>query len=644
MIFLVPISDWTREGASGFIYYGRQSVATLHLLFLFLPLHPAMATSRLQGRSRTSAREDDDHDDVVVVPKTASVTPLAVSIPSTPPRKSQVLGLLTPLATPDSRPQPNSFEPRFTSPPSTPVQRPNVPKDTKPLPCPGNPSERSNNQSTIIPSLPPAGLLTPDNTPPRLSKPRFVPVRHKEETADKSESTLSLETTSAVVEFSEISGHHTEDIQYARKSKVKIQCNGIITGGARQCYIMVNASERYCKYHVAQGTPSIPPANVKDPQRRQSEDTTAKPTTVKPPAQHCRQHRLQSDNTPAKPTTPANPTTLAKPAPADPTTITTPTDAATITTPAGPTTITTPADPTTTTTTTTTPADPTVRTTVQCSATAKSTGRRCRRRVPITPGSLTKDPSQPIYCGSHIPTSEGIATHVKIVTYADEDGFKVQPVGQEEKSVLFCDHIPKYLQEETQRELRTAITRNLTKTVREPGHVYALNVSDLGIEGKLSLKVGYSCDVKKRHASWQLQCPSVIKDVRGWWPETIIEKKDDDDISIQKLIGNNQQGDKGPMAKQLERLVHIELGDLATHAPYLHPNFPDVQFSDIPRLPKAVPKPCRDCGIKHKEIFSFTRVKEGEFFEREWEDIVKPVIRRWGLFLSDFFAQGASGV
>jgi hypothetical protein len=127
---------------------------------------------------------------------------------------------------------------------------------------------------------------------------------------------------------------------------------------------------------------------------------------------------------------------------------------------------------------------------------------------------------------------------------------------------------------------------------------------------------------------------------------------------IQELIGNNRQGDKGPMAEQLERLVHIELNDLATHAPYLHPNFPDVHFSDILRLPKAKPKPCRECsklyllsgcragakvcestdGTKHQEIFSFTLVKEGEFFGREWEDIIKPVIRKWGLFLVKYFA------
>ncbi|KAG1790892.1 uncharacterized protein HD556DRAFT_1241402, partial [Suillus plorans] len=204
-------------------------------------------------------------------------------------------------------------------------------------------------------------------------------------------------------------------------------------------------------------------------------------------------------------------------------------------------------------------------------------------------------------------------------------------------------YIPEYLQLDTQRNLRKTMTRDLSERSKIPGYVYALNVFDPENEEKLSLKIGYSKDVKKRYAEWKNKCRSSIKDVRGWWPQTIIEAKDDDELAIQKLIRNNRQGDKGPMAEQLERLVHIELKDLATHAAYLHPNFPDVHCSDIPRQPKVDLKPCRDCnGTKHREVFSFTRVKEGEFFGREWEDIVKPVIRKWGLFLKTYFAQGGA--
>jgi hypothetical protein len=236
-----------------------------------------MATSRYQGHCRTSTLEDDDHDDVVIMPKTTSVTPLAGNVPSTPPRISRVLGLVTP---PDSQSKPNS-DIRSTSPPSTPIRRPDVPKDTKPLTVSENPSEWFSDQSTIIPFPPLAGLLTPDNTPPRRSKPRPVPVAHKEETIDKSESSLSLEITSTVVGVSDTSEHHSEVIQNTAKSEpVMRQCNDITNKTKCQCIESVQDPDCYCIHHINQDTgPSNPSANVRDPQHRQSQDTAIKPTT-----------------------------------------------------------------------------------------------------------------------------------------------------------------------------------------------------------------------------------------------------------------------------------------------------------------------------------------------------------------------------
>lgn len=721
-----------------------------------------MATSRYQGHCRTSALEDDGRDDAVIIPQTASVTPLVGNIPLTPPRKlNQVLGLVTPLATPDSQLRPNSSEIRFTSPPHTPVRRPDIPKDTKLLTISGNPSEWSSDQSTV-PFLLLTGLLTPDNTPPRLSKPRSVPIDHKEETTDKSESSRSLEIT-PTVKISETSELYAKVIQNTRTSEpVTTQCNGITKKTKRRCFKSVKAPNRYCVYHIDQdtGPPSNSSVSVRGPHRLESQDTATKPTTdvnsqcqrsVKPPAQYCHQHGYKSNNIPTtsiapQPTTEVNsqcheltlhgiqcrlpvtssvqsyyqhgyqsnnaPTTPIAPTltievnsrchgltlrgiqcrrpikpPAQycyqheskstntPTAPTSPKPATDVNSqccgltlrgvqcrrsvkpPAqychqhGSQSTSTPTTPTAPKPTTDVNSQcrelalrdvqcqsqgnmtPTVRSTVQCNAKSKSKGRRCKLWVSIIPGQLTKDSSQPIYCRYHIPALVGIMTHVA------NEGFKVQPVGREEVFVRFCDYIPEYLQPDTRQRLRNAITRDISERFRIPGYVYALNVFDPEIEGKLSLKIGYSNDVKKRHAEWRNKCRSSIRDVRGWWPGTIIEAKDDDKMSIQELIGNNRQGAKGPMAEHLERLVHIELNDLATHAPYLHPNFPDVHFSDIPRLPKADPKPCRDCnGTKHQEVFSFTRVKEGEFFGREWEDIIKPVIRKWGLFLMEYFA------
>ena len=158
------------------------------------------------------------------------------------------------------------------------------------------------------------------------------------------------------------------------------------------------------------------------------------------------------------------------------------------------------------------------------------------------------------------------------------------------------------------------------------------------------MKVGYSENVEKRHAQWKKKCPSYIKDIRGCWP--------------------GQQCPLGPMIAQVERLVHIELADLARHAPYLRPNFPDINHMDVPPLAKAERVLCRDCKFcfmpscresgeahkipgslrtgkdtRHREIFSFRRVEEGDILGREWECIIEPVIKKWGLFVMKYFAE-----
>ena len=41
-------------------------------------------------------------------------------------------------------------------------------------------------------------------------------------------------------------------------------------------------------------------------------------------------------------------------------------------------------------------------------------------------------------------------------------------------------------------------------------------------------------------------------------------------------------------------------------------------------------------NTKHREIFSFERVTEGRYEGKEWEDIVKPVIEKWGGFVEAY--------
>ena len=39
----------------------------------------------------------------------------------------------------------------------------------------------------------------------------------------------------------------------------------------------------------------------------------------------------------------------------------------------------------------------------------------------------------------------------------------------------------------------------------------------------------------------------------------------------------------------------------------------------------------------HKEIFSFPRAKKGQYKGKEWEEIVKPVIAKGGLFVETYY-------
>ncbi|KAG1748921.1 uncharacterized protein EDB91DRAFT_822542 [Suillus paluster] len=274
-----------------------------------------MATSHQMPRNPTRVPEDDSQDDAAIITKTTIGIPSCGDILSTPPRINRVFGLVTP----DSPSQRNSCQFGSTSPPRTPTRSRGVPKDTKSPTFTGNPSERSSGP----------GLVTPDHTPPRDSKARPIPIRRREETKDKSELSRSLETTSNIVlEVLETFQHQAEDIPYTGKpGQSKTLCSGITKKTCTEPAKAPNHHEQH----------TSPPAStssvgVRGPQRRQSKDTAANPTTdvnsklcgqltrlgnpckirLKPPAQYCRHHwQPASHNTPTSPTTP---NTTAKPA------------------------------------------------------------------------------------------------------------------------------------------------------------------------------------------------------------------------------------------------------------------------------------------------------------------------------------------
>jgi len=498
----------------------------------------------------------------------------------------------------------------------------------------------------------PAGLLTLDSTP-------LLDSRHIHwEIEVKSESSPSPEATSSVGEIAVTSSrtadllHNTltvitkfEGVPHAGRRE--FQCNGITTK-KRRCRKSVYHPDHYCKYHKGQDTVPKPAkwsnnestASIDLPTGDQPKDIPRAPRLefqcsgkilkkkrqcripVYYPDRYCKHHKDKSKSSPFPETTSSvteivETSRKASKLPQNKLTVTIENTGPSVSTSS---------------------ANgkgsqrQSTGTFGKGSADANSTGRRYQKRASIIFGQFTN--------GSlYSPTT------VTIVIL-HEEGFTVQRYGQKDYFVHFCDYIPQYLQYDTQKKLRDAIGKVLEAKNKMPGYVYALKVTDPENEGKLAFKVGYSGNVKNRYTRWKHDC-SYITGIRGWWPGSIdaLDLDDNDESLIEKLITSNQQGAAGPMAGQLERLVHIELADLATHAPYLHPGFPDITYQDVPRQNMVKPKPCRGCikkAVKHREIFPFRRVEGGDHFGREWEDIVAPVIRKWGRFLVKHFAEEPS--
>ena len=195
-----------------------------------------------------------------------------------------------------------------------------------------------------------------------------------------------------------------------------------------------------------------------------------------------------------------------------------------------------------------------------------------------------------------------------------------------------------------------------------PGYIYTFEIRDPEAPTKIHLKVGRAVNLVKRIDQWDKQCGSKEQVLRGWWPGNV---EDDEGDGPSLMKGRVKAGDKGPHCHRLERLVHLELADLAVNSPYLDPNFQTVtakkkrdKGKDNGGTPvkkpiqaiKLITTPCTDCtwrwlniivchllnryftgGTVHKEIFSFDRVESGPYKGKEWDSIVKPVIEKWGM-------------
>jgi len=105
-------------------------------------------------------------------------------------------------------------------------------------------------------------------------------------------------------------------------------------------------------------------------------------------------------------------------------------------------------------------------------------------------------------------------------------------------------------------------------------HSIYLDITDPDIPTHTLLKVGRTVNLTRRINQWSKQCRSKDQILRGWWPNGLSE----DVGSFMK--GRVEAGDKGRWCHRLERLVHIELRDLAENAPYLDPDFPNSKLAE----------------------------------------------------------------
>lgn len=251
---------------------------------------------------------------------------------------------------------------------------------------------------------------------------------------------------------------------------------------------------------------------------------------------------------------------------------------------------------------------------IRCNGWTKS-GIQCKRNVRSSPGLAVEGAATEIFCYQHRSRL-------------------LQPTGfyasKGSEWVSFNDWIPSYLHPDTQAALRVEMEK-LPSPSDSPGHIYVFEIRDRSSD-RLRLKVGRATNVVKRIDEWDRQCRTHEHVIRGWYPEPENKSKSKSPSHLKGLV---KVGDPAAWCHRLERLIHLELADLATRSAYLDPDWPVVAPLSTSNQRSSVVQ-CSDCGESHREIFDFVRVKQGKYRNKEWEMIVLPVIRKWGQFTAKY--------
>ncbi|TFK42697.1 hypothetical protein BDQ12DRAFT_719544 [Crucibulum laeve] len=197
--------------------------------------------------------------------------------------------------------------------------------------------------------------------------------------------------------------------------------------------------------------------------------------------------------------------------------------------------------------------------------------------------------------------------------------------------------IPTYLLPDTQAALLAEMKKPGSQSDVH-GYIYTYEIRD-PTSATVKLKVGRTTNIVRRLDQWGKQCGSKEPIPRGFYPGTV-----EYEGTGSLVKGMVKPGDKTPWIHRLERLIHLELADLAATSVYLELKWPNIEA--IPEnsssslspsknggksaMGRIQMQPCPDCGKVHKEIFEFKRWRKGPKLGKEWDLVVKPVIIRWG--------------
>ncbi|KAI1781921.1 hypothetical protein LXA43DRAFT_907301, partial [Ganoderma leucocontextum] len=163
------------------------------------------------------------------------------------------------------------------------------------------------------------------------------------------------------------------------------------------------------------------------------------------------------------------------------------------------------------------------------------------------------------------------------------------------------DFVRTNLEPRTQVLLRRAMRAPPAKKDKA-GYIYALKLTDARPD-LVRIKVGRTVNIRTRLYQHRRRCPSLKPQLLGQYPSSTRPKA----CTV-------------PFSDRLERLVHLELTDVAACSN------PAGRTATRPR--------CPDCHAMHIEIFTFKRPPHAPS-NWVWNRVVWPVFKRWGDFVSN---------